>query len=210
MSLDKKHILQNKWVQSGGIVVAVLVCAVGFLYFEMSQNEVSIDASLVSAPTISLSSTTPGALQQTFVSEGDSVDANTVVAQVGTSLIKTKVKGIITAVQNNIGKNINPGEQVVAMIDPTQLRIVGTIDENKGLDRIQVGQQVTFTIDAFGGAQYHGLVDEISPVANASGLTFNISDKRATQQFSIKVRFDLAQNPNVKNGMSAKMTIFTK
>jgi multidrug resistance efflux pump len=96
------------------------------------------------------------------------------------------------------------------MVDPTQLRVVGTIDENKGLDRIRVGQPATFTVDAFGSKQYVGIVDEISPTANSSDVVFNISNERETQQFNVKVRFDHTQYPELKNGMSAKLTIFIK
>ena len=49
-----------------------------------------------------------------------------------------------------IGKTFNPGQAVVSMIDPAQLRVVGTIDENKGLNEIHVGQLASFTVDAFG------------------------------------------------------------
>jgi multidrug resistance efflux pump len=96
------------------------------------------------------------------------------------------------------------------MIDPTQLRVVGTIDEDKGLSEIHVGQLGTFTADAFGSKQYQGVVDEVDPSANQQDVVFNISDSREEQQFDVKVRFDTGQYPELKNGMSAKLTIFTK
>lgn len=206
----EKKILDNKWVQSGGLVAAVLVVAGGLLYWQMTSTRVSVDNSLVSAPTIALAPTVGGTLNQIYVNVGDQVPANTTVAEVGNELIKTKVAGIIVSEQNDTGKIFSPGQAVVNMIDPTELRVVGTIAENKGLSQIQVGQKASFTVDAFGSKTYSGIVDEVSPTANQADVVFNISDQRATQDFDVKVRFDPAQYPELKNGMSAKLTIFTK
>jgi len=206
----EQSILHNKWVRSGGAVALVLVIVGGLLYWQMSATRVGIDTSLITAPIIDLSPTAPGQLQEIYVNEGDEVAANTPVAKVGDEIIKTKIAGEIVSVQNNIGKSFNPGQAVVSMIDPLQLRVVGTIDENKGLSKIHVGQLASFTVDAFGGKQYQGVVDEVSPSSNQSDVVFNISDTRQTMQFDIKVRFDQNQYSELKNGMSAKLTIFTK
>jgi len=96
----------------------------------------------------------------------------------------------------------------VSIIDPTQLRVIGTIEENKGLDKISIGQIVGFTVDAFGSKKYTGIVDEISPTSHNSGVVFTISDKRETKLFDIKVRFNPDKYPELKNGMSAKITIY--
>lgn len=206
----KTSLLKNKWVRSGALVAAVLIVAAGLLYWQMTSTRVGIDNSLVSAPTIDLSATAPGTLNDVYVNVGDQVPAGTVVAQVGDELIKTKVAGLIISTQNDIGKSFNPGQAVVSMVDPQELRVVGTIEENKGLSKIQVGQKANFTVDAFGSKVYSGIVDQVSPTANQSSVVFNISDQRATQDFDIKVRFNPAQYPELKNGMSAKLTIFTK
>jgi multidrug resistance efflux pump len=206
----EQSILQNKWVRSGAAVALALVVVGGLLYWQMSSTRVGIDTSVISAPIIDLSPTAAGQLQEIYVNEGDEVAANTPVARVGNEIIKTTVAGEIISVQNNIGKSFNPGQAVVSMIDPLSLRVVGTIDENKGLNKIQVGQLASFTVDAFGSKQYQGVVDEIAPSSNQSDVVFNISNARQTMQFDIKVRFDQNQYPELKNGMSAKLTIFTK
>jgi multidrug resistance efflux pump len=203
-------LLKNKWVQSAGIVALALVVAGGLLYWQMSSSRISIDTSIISAPVIDLSPTAPGQLEETYVNEGDMVDINTPVAKVGDEIIKTKIAGEIISVQKNIGKSFNPGQSVVSMIDPSELKVVGTIDENKGLNDIRVGQLANFTVDAFGSKTYSGVVDEVSPSSRQTDVVFNISDARPVQQFDIKVRFDQTKYPEIKNGMSAKLTIFTK
>jgi hypothetical protein len=39
---------------------------------------------------------------------------------------------------------------------------------------------------------------------------FNISDERPTNQFAVYVRFDPAQYPQLKNGMSARIWVYTQ
>jgi multidrug resistance efflux pump len=206
----EKSVLHNKWVQASGVVALVLVICGGLLYWQSSSTRVGIDTSLIQAPLINLSPTGAGQLEETYVNEGDMVAANTPVAKVGDEIIKTKIAGEIVTVENNVGKNVNPGEAVATMIDPSQLRVVGTIDENKGLSKIHVGQLVSFTVDAFGSKTYYGVVDEVSPTSHQTDVVFNISGSRPTQQFDIKARFDQQAYSEIKNGMSAKMTVFTK
>ena len=105
---------------------------------------------------------------------------------------------------------MGPSDAIVTTIDPSALRVVGQLDENKGLTRIKVGDPVSFTVDAFGGQQFTGVVDEIAPTANATSVVFNISNSRETQQFDIKARFDTSAYPELKNGMSARMKIFVQ
>jgi len=206
----ERSLLKNEWVRAAAAVVVVLVICGGFLYWQTTSTRIGIETSLISAPLIDLSPTASGQLTQTYVNVGDSVLAGTPVAQVGNEIIKTKTSGVIVTVQTDIGKTFNPGQSVVTMIDPSQLRVVGTIDENKGLSDIHVGQLANFTVDAFGGKQYEGVVDEVSATSKQTDVVFNISDSRAIQQFEVKVRFDTSKYPELKNGMSAKLTIFTK
>jgi len=66
----------------------------------------------------------------------------------------------------------------------------------------------SFTVDAFGSRKFQGIVDEISPTARQEDIVFNISDKRQTNQFDVKIRFDVSAYPEIKNGMSAKVWIY--
>ena len=61
---------------------------------------------------------------------------------------------------------------------------------------------------AFGSKEYSGVVDEISPTSNVGDIVFNISNARQQQTFNIKIRFDVTQYPELKNGMSAKLWIY--
>ena len=193
---------------SGGIALAILLVAGASAYFIFSNKEVAIDAATISAPLINLSPTTAGRLNAVYAQEGDTLSANAPVALVGTEVVKTKSAGLIVQMTDTLGMQVAPGQTVAEMIDPSQLRVVGKIDENKGLAQIRVGNPVSFTVDAFGGRSFSGVVDEIAPTSNQSDVVFSISDQRQIQQFSIKARFDTSAYPQLKNGMSARMWVY--
>ncbi len=192
-----------------GVFLAVVAIGGGLMYWHYASGHLFIDTAQIVAPEIQLGPDSPGVLEQVMVQEGDTVLPNTVVARVGNELIKTTVGGLIISVNKDIGRRFNPGDAVVTMIHPEDLRVVAQLEEDKGLDRVRVGQSVIFTVDTFGSKQYYGTVDEISPSSHQSDIVFNISDQRQSQDFDIKVRFDTTAYPELKNGMSAKITILT-
>ncbi|HWP61130.1 MAG TPA: HlyD family secretion protein [Candidatus Paceibacterota bacterium] len=208
MAIAHKSHTRRTWMLTGAIAGGVLLLAAGIIYWEVTSSRVAIDSASIMAPLIDLSPSQPGVLQSVAVQPGDSVPAEAVVAQIGNQLIKTKIAGTIVSVNQVIGAQINANESVVTMIDPTQLRVVGKIDEDKGLSRIQVGDKVVFTVDAFGGKQYSGVIDEVAPTSEQTQIVFNISDARQEQQFDVKARFDIAAYPELKNGMSARMWVY--
>jgi len=194
------------------VAVIVLVGALGGgLYLYVSAQSVYIDQSIIQAPLINLSPANSGVLQAVFVKAGDTVTTDEPVAQVGNEIVKAKTDGQVVSVDENIGEfeNALTGQAIVAtMIDPSELRVVGHLEENKGLADVQVGDPATFTVDAFGSRQYQGIVDEVSPTSRASDVVFNISDQRPTNEFDVYVRFDPAKYPELKNGMSARIWVF--
>jgi multidrug resistance efflux pump len=167
-----------------------------------------VEKSQIEAPTISLSSTTGGVLENLYVNPGDMVAANEAVAEIGNDIVRTRDPGLVISTQNSVGTNFTPGETVVTIIKPEDLRVDAEVEEDKGLADIKVGQKALFTVDAFGSKKYYGIADEISPTARTSDVVFNISSQREMQDFDVKIRFDINQYPELKNGMSAKAWIF--
>ncbi len=191
---------------------ALLIIALGAIaaYAIIVNGRVSVDTASIQAPLISLTSAVPGRLDAVYVHVGDTVAANQPVASVGNQVVTSKVAGLVVSVNDAVGAAVGAGSEVVTMIDPSQLRVVGRIDENKGLARIRAGDPVTFTVDAFSGQSFTGIVDEIAPTSNQSGIVFNISSQRQVQQFDVKARFDTSAHPELRNGMSARLVIYVK
>jgi len=193
------------------LVVVIIIggCILG-LYLYVSSKYGYIDQSVVEAPIINLSPTNSGVLQSVFVKDGDSVGIDEPIVRVGNEIVKAKVNGLIVFVNQNIGQfeNALGGQAIVAtMIDPTQLRVTGLIDEDKGLSDIKVGDVAKFTVDAFGSKEYYGVVDEISQVSQASAVN-NIFNQRPTNKFNIYILFNPVRYPELKSGMSARIWIF--
>jgi multidrug resistance efflux pump len=205
-----KKLTRNVWALTILVILIIASLAGGLAYWKITSARIYTDQASISAPVVDLAPKSSGVLEEVFVNQGDLISENTVVARVGNELLKTKTAGVITSVQNNIGKIFNPGTSVVSMVDPDELRVVAHIDEDKGLSNIKIGQHAIFTADAFGSKEYNGIVDEISPSARQGDIVFNISDKRQIQQFDVKVRFDTSAYPELENGMSAKIWIYKK
>jgi multidrug resistance efflux pump len=196
-------------------IIAVIFFAVivfggigGYIFWSISSSRIYVENSTVSATITNLSTVAGGNLQEVFVNSGDQVKMSAPVARIGDELIKAKSDGQILSIDTNIGASFAPGQTVATMINPSDLRVIGQVQEDKGLKDIKVGQQAIFTVDAFGSKQYFGIVDQINPTSNAGDIVFNISSTRQENDFDVKVRFDVGQYPELKNGMSAKLWIY--
>lgn len=198
----------DKNIAMGGLILTVAIAIGGYAYWRSVSDRIYIEKGEISAPQIDLSSQNGGILETLMVKEGDTVEKNQPVAQIGDEVVRSREDGLVIRVQDKIGKNFNKNEVVVSIIKPADLRILGTIGEDKGLKDVKVGQQVLFTADAFGSKEYQGFVDEVSPSSKDKGLAFSISDKRATSEFVIKVRFSSEAYPELKDGMSTKIWVY--
>jgi multidrug resistance efflux pump len=191
-------------------LVTLFLLIASFVYVEKRIDRVYIDDSLVFAPIISISSITPGKLTQMNVYEGESIKKGYPLATVGTQTLYADTDGLVIMANKQIGSIMSSQNIVVQLINSSDMRIAGTIDENKGLNSIHIGQVASFTIDALPGKTFWGYVDEVSPSAKQTQIAFSISSERPTQQFVVYVRFDANAYPEIKNGMSAKLIIYTK
>jgi multidrug resistance efflux pump len=206
--------IRNSPVALGVIAFIVLAASVaGLAYWQDEQSKVYVEKSEISAPVISLGprlapTSPPVVLEEVLVKEGDKVSKNKIVARLRDGqVIRAGADGIVLSVKNVPGQAVSNADSIVRIIDPKELRVVGRVEENKGLSDLRVGQKVSFTVDAFPSKEYSGVVDGISPTARSSDLVFSISDKREQKQFDVKVKYDVYAYPELMNGMSAKMWI---
>jgi multidrug resistance efflux pump len=200
----------NPWLLGGLIVLVLLAATGGLLYWNDLQSTVYVENSQITAPVISINPTSPGIITDLYVSVGDQVRKDQVLAKVGDQVLVAKTSGVITGVENTPGQLVNPSldpSPVITMIDPRELRVVGRVQEDKGLKDIAPGQHVVFTVDAFPSSQYLGVVEKVAPSSRTGDIVFSISDKRQEQEFEARVSYDVTAYPELKNGMSAKMWI---
>ncbi|MFA6324778.1 MAG: efflux RND transporter periplasmic adaptor subunit [Candidatus Paceibacterota bacterium] len=208
--IKKTHILKTPWIRSTIYFVVIFGLLGIFLFWQTERGSISIENSYLDAPIVNLTPTSPGTLNALYVKEGDRVQANSQIALVGSQIIYTKEGGIISSAPLVLGSYYSPGQTVVSVVSDEKMRVVGKIEETKGLDSIKVGQRATFTVDTFPNNEYEGIVDEISPVSNNSGILFSISDKRPVNKFNVYVTFDVTKYPELKSGMSAKLLVYIR
>jgi multidrug resistance efflux pump len=197
-------------VQSVIAVVVVFGALLGFLFWQSGAGTVFVENSALVAPVVNLSPTAPGILNALYVKEGDRILPNSQVALVGSQILTSQTGGLVSSASEVLGAYFNPGQTVVSIVNDKAMKVVGTVDETKGLKDIAPGQRATFSVDAFPGKTYNGTVDEVSPTSNNTGILFSISDTRPVNKFNVKVRFNVSDYPELKNGMSAKITVYTK
>ena len=133
-----KRLTKNVWVTSILLAVIILGMIGGVVYWRVSGESVYSDNAAVSAPVTNLTPSVPGTLNSVFVNVGDEVSANTVVAQVGNELLKTKTASEVVTTDTAFGTTIAPGTPVVSVVNPNDLHIVAHIDEDKGLSDIHI------------------------------------------------------------------------
>ena len=171
----------------GATALVVVASVVGLLVWLNLQQRIYTDAAQISAPITDLSPKNSGILEEVLVNPGDTVSADEPIARVGNEIIKAASDGLIVSVNNDIGKNFNPGEVVASMIDPADLRVVGHIEEDKGLKNIEVGQPVTFpsTLSAARNITASSMRSAPLRVPRTSFLTFpiNAKSRNSTSRF---------------------------
>ena len=210
MENPKKSIFAKPWVQSLTGILSIIAIMTSVLFYKSISSYISIENSTVSAPIISISTETGGTLDEVYVKIGDNVTTGQPLARVGAEILNSKIDGIIIYTSNTPGQIFNSSQPIIKMIDPKELRIVGTIKENSGFSKIKIGDPVSFTVDAFESKRYIGIVEEIGSTSKDSSVVFSISDKRETKEFAIKVKYDTSLYKDFKNGMSAKIKVYIK
>ena len=205
-----KNIVSNKGLMRAilAFVIAVVVVGAG-LYLGKTQGRVFIENSLVQAPIINVSPALPAKLMEIDIYEGEKVTKGDTLGIAGTDTFRADSDGLIIMANQQIGSLVSAQSPLAQMINTADMRIAGTIDENKGLSDIRPGQVASFTVDALPGKTFWGYVDEVSPSAKQTQLSFSISSERPTQQFVVYVKYNADKYPEIKNGMSAKMTVYT-
>ncbi len=200
-AVSRRHML--------GILAGMVVLGTcgGIWYWIDNGRFVFTDKAEVSAPLINLGPQSTGILKNVLVRDGDTVTSHKTVARVGDEMIQSEIGGIVIMAKQDIGAAYRSGDTVVTMIDPSTLRIVARVQEDKGLKDIFAGQKVQFTVDAFGSKKYDGEVEAVIQSKRSGDVVFNISDKREEKEFEVKIRFDREQYPELQNGMSARVWI---
>lgn len=119
--------------------------------------------------------------------------ANFIRVQISNSTITSPISGIIT------NRNINPGEitstssPLMSIADVATLKLQGNVSQ-EDIVHLSVGAKVKVSVDAMPGKEYAGRIQQVGPIAAATG-----------QYFPVVV--SLANDGTLLAGMTAKASL---
>jgi membrane fusion protein, multidrug efflux system len=130
------------------------------------------------------------------------------------TVIVAPVSGIVGKKTAEIGQNVSPGEQLMAVVPLDDVWITANFKETQ-LRKMKPGQRVKFTVDAYD----HEYVGHVTGIGGASGSRFSLlPPENATGNYvkvvqRIPVRIDLDPNENkdrrLRPGMSVDPKVYT-
>jgi multidrug resistance efflux pump len=201
-------IRKNPLLVDAVAILLIIGLAAGVYVYQDMQGKIYIENAQISAPVIAIGPSAPGTIEKFYVEEGDEVAQGQKLAMVGNQTVYARTSGFIVSIRNAPGQFVGVQDWVVKMIDPRSIRLVGRVQEDKGLKDIKPGQKVSFTADAFPSRTYTGSVESIGETAREADIVFSISDKREEHEFEVNAIFDTREYPELKNGMSARMWVY--
>jgi membrane fusion protein (multidrug efflux system) len=184
---------------------------------QANQRITQADATIESANT---------APQQVAVSEARAKSAQAQVAQKKALLDQAKlnlsyctivapVAGIVGKKTVELGQNISPGEQLMAVVPLDDIWVTANFKETQ-LNRMNAGQRVRFSVDA-SGREYTG---KIVNVGGASGSRFSLLPPenatgnyvKVVQRIPVRINLDPGQNDDrrLRPGMSVNPKVYVE
>jgi membrane fusion protein (multidrug efflux system) len=131
------------------------------------------------------------------------------------TIIVAPVSGVVGKKTAEIGQNVSPGEQLMAVVPLDDIWVTANFKETQ-LRKMQPGQKVKFSVDAY-DHEYSG---HVTGIGGASGSRYSLlPPENATGNYvkvvqRIPVRIDLDPNENkdhrLRPGMSVDPKVYTK
>jgi membrane fusion protein (multidrug efflux system) len=129
--------------------------------------------------------------------------------------IVAPVTGIVGKKTVEVGQNISPGQQLMAVVPLDDIWVTANFKETQ-LSRMNPGQRVKFTVDAY-GREYSGKVEAIG---GASGSRFSILPPenatgnyvKVVQRVPVRIDLDPGQNDDhrLRPGMSVDPKVYVE
>ena len=215
--------LRRRLILPIGAVVLLVAALVGFLMYQDAQRYVGTDNAQISGEPVQVGSMNAGRVDAVNVRVGDRVHRGAALARVALPSavgvaqngqqkldflgaadtrvdVVSPIDGLVIATPVAIGADVQAGQNVVTVVDPSALWVNANIDETS-IGRVQVGQPVSVHVDAL-GADVPGVVESITPAtsatfsllpSNSSSGTFN----KVVQQVPVRIGVRLGNQPTL-------------
>ena len=125
--------------------------------------------------------------------------------QLGELEVKAPADAFVEILQVRPGELINPNSPIATLVEVDRLWVRVYVPEpEKG--NVQLGKEVSVTVDSFPRERFHGRIEEISSRGEFTPRNVQTRDERAHQVFGLRVRLDNSAR-RLSAGMAADVTI---
>ena len=131
--------------------------------------------------------------------EAAQANVESIKVELSKSYIKSPIDGVITVQNAKVGQVASPNDPLVSVISQNNLEVDAEVPE-VDIGKIQQGDTVAMTLDAFPGENFSGKVFYIDP---AETVIQGVVD------YKVKVSFDQADK-RLKSGLTANLNIKTQ
>jgi len=179
----------------------------------IAQADASIQAALTAPQQVAISQARAKTSQAQVLEKRAAVDQARLNLSYCT--IVAPVSGFVEKKSVEVGSNVSPGQELMAVVPVDDLWITADFKETQ-LRHIKSGQRVTFSVDAYGG-EYKG---RVTSIGGASGSRLSLlPPENATGNFvkvvqRLPVRIDLDPNQNrdhrLRPGMSVEPKVYVQ
>jgi len=205
------------------LVILLVLAFVGFNAWRESVLYVSTDNAQLAGQPVQVGSMNAGRVDTIGPSIGDQVHRGDVVSQValpsqiGTAQngqprmgflgsadskvdVQSPIDGVVIAEPVAVGSNVQAGQAILQVVDPTQLYVTANVEETS-IARVKVGQPVTVHVDAL-NQDIPGKVEAVTPAtANTFSMlpTSNTSGNftKVTQLIPVRISVNLGNQPTL-------------
>ena len=188
----------NRKISRTMVIAAVIVILLvglgiaGYFIYEGSYYY-QTDNAKVDTVVYQLTANASGQLVRMNVSQGDEVKAGQVLAQVEKGpIVRSPVDGTVTDIKLQKGDYVNASDVILVIAKTTDMYITANVEETNIL-KIQMGQSVSVSLDAY-GRSFDGYVEDVNTVTStkltgsATSFTTSGTYTKVTQLIPIKIK----------------------
>ncbi len=192
--------------------IVLLIAGLGIAGYFVYQGSFyyQTDNAKVDTVIYQLPANASGLLERLTVTQGDIVAAGQVLAQVEKGpYVRSPIDGTVTDVRMQKGDYVTASDIILVVARTSDMYITANVEETNIL-KIQLGQSVSVTLDAY-GMSFDGYVEKVNTVTStklsgsASSFTTSGTYTKVTQLIPVKIK--LLDNVNLADIIGTNATV---
>jgi multidrug resistance efflux pump len=193
-------------------VIGILLAGLGIIGYFIYEGSYyyQTDNAKVDTVIYQLTAGASGQLVRMYVSPGDEVKAGQVLAQVDKGpYVRSPVDGTVTDVKMQKGDYVIASDVILVVAKTSDMYITANVEETNIL-KIQMGQSVSVSLDAY-GRSFDGYVEDVNTVTSTkltgSATSFTTSGTYTKVTQLIPIRIKLPDNVDLTDIIGTNATV---